>query len=258
MDQPEVSAVLRSMLRARRLRPPRPTGARGFDSDGLCPVLHAVEEGGVAALSSMAAELRGYLDHLASIDPDDSNPAGAKAFWINLYNTGALDLARRSWDAGAETVLRLPGAFDHPFVTIAGETLSLDGIEHGKVRRFGDPRIHAALVCGSASCPTLAFEPYRAEDIEDQLDRQMRRFLVDGGAIADRAQHTLTLSRLFLWYGGDFVRPRQMPTLLPASRRALRRAVLTWMPRDLAAWVRTTHPRLRFADYDWGLSCAVR
>jgi hypothetical protein len=69
------------------------------------------------------------------------------------------------WPPGPPTpggsVLRMPGAFSAPFVTVAGERLSLDAIEHAKIRRFADPRIHAALVCGSVSCPTLRPPPTR-------------------------------------------------------------------------------------------------
>ena len=46
----------------------------------------------------------------------------------------------------------------------------LDDIEHGKVRRFGDPRIHSALVCGSVSCPTLRFEPYEGDRLDASAD----------------------------------------------------------------------------------------
>ena len=82
------------------------------------------------------------------------------AFWLNLYNAGALALAADTLSAGENTVLRIPGAFDAPWAMVGGESLSLNDIEHGKIRRFGDPRIHAALVCGSASCPTLRYEPF--------------------------------------------------------------------------------------------------
>ena len=83
------SAVFRSILRTRRLRPPRPTGKRNLNHGELRPVLRSVAEGGVATLASVAVDLRSYLDHLASIDPDGLDPTGAKVFWINLYNAGA-------------------------------------------------------------------------------------------------------------------------------------------------------------------------
>jgi hypothetical protein len=224
----------------------------------LDPILAAVATGGVPALADRDRELTGYLRHLASIDPDGLRPEEAKAFWINLYNAGALDLARRTWGAGLPTVLRVRGGFTAPFIAVADEPLSLDGIEHGKVRRFEDPRIHAALVCGSASCPTLRSEAYRGKEVGDQLDDQMRAFLSGGAAAADRERGVLQVSRVFRWYGADFVRPERMPSLLPASRRRVRDALRPWMSPDLRHWVDADDPAVEFLPYDWGLGCAVR
>ena len=114
-----------------------------------------------------------------------------------------------------------PGAFDTPWAMVGGESLSLNDMEHGKIRRFQDPRIHAALVCGSVSCPSLRYEPF-GDNLGEQLDEQIRTFLAGGGAHVDRDSGTLQLSRVFLWYGGDFVRPGRMPTWIPARRRDLR------------------------------------
>ncbi len=176
---------------------------------------------------------------------------------MNLYNAGALDLARRTWDAARGTVLRTPGGFDAPFVTVAGEDLSLDAIEHGKIRRFGDPRIHGALVCGSVSCPTMRPTPFTGAGLDAELDDQLRRFLAAGGATADRTEGVLRISRVFLWYGADFVRPHRMPTLLPASKRATRDALHPWLPDDMVQWVDTIAPKVAFQAYDWSLGCSV-
>ena len=43
--------------------------------------------------------------------------------------------------------------------TLAGETVSLDQIEHQRIRAaFREPRIHFALVCAARSCPPLRAE----------------------------------------------------------------------------------------------------
>jgi hypothetical protein len=132
---------------------------------------------------------------------------------------------------------------------VAGESLSLHDIEHGKVRRFGDPRIHAALVCGSASCPTLRSEPYRGPGLEAQLETQMLDFLRAGGAATDGSQ--LLLSRIFLWYGADFVRPHRMPSFAPVTRASVRRSLRRWLDPELAELP------VSFQPYDWGLACSI-
>ena len=241
------------MLRARLRRRPRPHGSGTVDHDPLAGVLTALAAGGVGAIDLAAIDR--YLGVLAAIDPDEFAPDEALAYWLNLYNAGALHAARRAWDADAGTILRMPGAFTRPFVTVAGERLSLDGVEHGKIRRFGDPRIHAALVCGSVSCPTLRHEPFRGADLSAQLDDQMRHFLA-AGAI-QRIAGVIRLSRVFRWYGGDLVHPHRMPTLLPVSRRRVLAALRPWLTPEVLAGIDREDPRIEFQGYDWSLGCAV-
>ena len=193
------------------------------------------------ALADVRGDLDAYIGRLAETDPDQLSRDEALAYWLNLYNAGALSLAAEAFVAGEESVLRVPGAFSRPFVDVSGRKLSLDAVEHAKIRRFGDPRIHSA-------------EPYQGDRIEEQLDDQMRVFLRSGGAVvSDRG---LLLSRVFLWYGADFVRPARMPTWIPAPPRKVVASLRPWMEPE----VRASFDRLErvdFQPYDWGLRCSV-
>jgi hypothetical protein len=258
-DSPSPIAVAWSIWRSlRTVRPPRPTGSRLWDHRALAPPLLELARAGPRALPDLTGPLGLYVAEAERADPDLLTAGEALAFWINLYNAGALLLAAEASRTGEPSVLRVPGGFRRPFVTVAGEDLSLDAVEHAKLRRFGDPRIHAALVCGSVSCPTLRSEPYGGGDVSTQLDGQMRRLLADGAMVADRPTRRVELSRVFLWYGADFVRPHRMPTFLPAGRSRVLDALRQWMPPELAEWVTTARPAVGFQDYDWGLACAVR
>lgn len=155
-------------------------------------------------------------------------------------------------------MLRVPGAFRRPLVTIGGEDLSLDDIEHAKLRRFGDPRIHAGIVCGSVSCPTLRHEPFRGGDVDVQLDDQMGRVLVDGALVIDHEAGVVEMSRIFLWYGAHFVRPHSMPIFLPVRSSNALASRLEWVDSGRSEWIRAHRPRVRFQSYDWSLSCRVR
>ena len=256
-DQPNPISVAITVLGAMRWRRPRPAGDGSFNHARLTPVLEALAAEGVGSLPARRPHLAAHRDECESIDPDQLSRDEALAFWLNLYNAGALDLAAKAQSAGASSVLRTPGAFRETWATIAGERLSLNDIEHGKVRRFRDPRIHAALVCGSASCPTLRPEPYDGSRLEEQLDDQMRSFLAGGAASADRESGVLRLSRVFLWYGADFTRATRMPTWLPTRKRKLAAMVAKWLPADDARWVLSNSPKVEFAPYDWGLACSI-
>lgn len=256
-DQPNPWRVGWSILRARRTSRPRPSGSGHVDHGRLGDVLEAMAEHGIRSLPDHRSALIAYRDQLESTDPDTLSRPGALAYWINLYNAGALALAAEAQEDGRDTVLRIPGGFARPWARIGGENLSLDDVEHGKIRRFGDPRIHGALVCGSASCPTLRYAPYDGGQLDDQLGGQMRAFLTSGGARTDQGRAVLRLSRVFLWYGRDFTRPGRMPTWLPAGKQRLAAAVSQWLPSDDAAWVAATRPKVEFAPYDWSLACSI-
>ncbi len=254
---PNPIAVAWSMLLALRSQHPHPTGSATVDHSALRPTLTQLQRHGTPALPDLRDELARYRRQLEDVAPDTLSRDEALAYWLNLYNAGALDLAAASTIAQSPSVLRVPGGFRRPWATVAGETLSLDAIEHGKIRRFGDPRIHGGLVCGSASCPTLRYEPYGGAALDAQLDDQLRSFLTAGGAVADRREGVLRLSRVFLWYGADFVRPQRMPTWVPASKRRIAAAVAPWLDEATAAWLQAERPSIEFQPYDWSLACAV-
>ena len=248
-----------SMIRARRVPPPQPDSQSTIvvDHSTLATVLDAFVSSGIASLSDSATTLESYRGFLEVLDPDDMAPAEALAFWMNLYNAGALRAAGFAFDEDMGSVLRVPGAFSERWATVSGTELSLDDIEHGKIRRFGDPRIHGALVCGSASCPTLRAEPFAGATLDHQLDDQLRFFISHGGGSVGRVDNTVRLSSVFKWYGRDFTSPQTMPNLAPASTARLRDTVAHWFSTDDAAYIWANQPNVVFMPYDWGLGCSV-
>ncbi|MFQ5516149.1 MAG: DUF547 domain-containing protein [Acidimicrobiia bacterium] len=246
-----------AILKARRVRRPRPLGNGTVDHEGFRRVLDTLGESGMTGLEGAAPMLDAYRDKLHDVDPDRLSAGDALAFWLNLYNAEALAVATTAARDGALSVFRQPGALRVSNIPIAGEHLSIEDIEHGKIRRFADPRIHAALVCGALSCPTLRYEPYDGE-VHHQLDDQMRVFLAGGAATLDRNAGTVSLSRIFKWFGRDFTHPHRMPTLLPSRSRRVVAAVARWLPPEDADWIHSHRPQVRYQPYDFGLGCTVR
>lgn len=191
---------------------------------------------------------------LAELDERDlplqlDNEARRVAFWLDVYNAavvraGAIDLLDRRvrWRH-----------FGRRDIVIAGQPLSLDGIEHGLLRRSRwklglgflgnprpspferahrvarvDPRVHFALNCGATSCPPIAaYEPGR---LDEQLALATRSYL---RAETRREGDVLRVPSLLLLYIGDFGGP-------PGLRRVLREA-------GIEGWSRP----LRFSAWDW-------
>ena len=254
---PPTWRVVRSVWRASRVRRPKPAGAGTFNHEPLAPILGAVAESGLSGASKLRPELVAYRDSLRAADPDSLSHNESLAFWINLYNAEVLEAALQARDEQLDSLVRARDVFDRPRANIAGEVLSLDDIEHGKIRRFSDPRVHAVLTCGSVSCPTLPARPLVGDGLDNRLDEAMVDFLREGGATLDRESNEVRLSRIFLWYGADFVHPASMPRWRPVRPRSVTLSLEEWMPPEDVSWMQEARPRTRFQPYDWGLSCRV-
>jgi hypothetical protein len=197
-----------------------------------------------AGMAGARVDLRGYLAELSRVTQAEfdgwSRPEQV-AFLVNAYNayTVAKILTRypeiRSiWDFG-----KLFGnPFRDEFFTLLGRPMSLDGIEHGILRkRYREPRIHYAVNCASVGCPMLREEAYVAVNLERQLEEQARRFL------SDRTRNRwhggrLEVSKIFDWYQEDFE---------PRAQYFARYAGILGMPQG-------SSPALVFLDYDWSLN----
>ena len=128
------------------------------------------------------------------------------AFYINAYNVFALRLVAEHLPLAS---IKDIGSLFHPVWKmdagrLGGDSVSLDDIEHGRLRKMGEPRMHMAIVCASVSCPDLRTEAYRATHLDAQLDDQARRFLANPGKGARLDGDTLEASRIFDWFEDDF------------------------------------------------------
>lgn len=145
-----------------------------------------------------------------------------KAFWINVYNGFVVVLLRDN----PELYNDRGAFFSEPSVTVAGQKLSFDDIEHGILRRskvklsYGylgkvfvdnyekkmrvsevDWRIHFALNCGAASCPPV--EVYHANTIESQLQNRAKQYLTKTTKV-DSENGSVEVTTLMNWFRADF------------------------------------------------------
>jgi hypothetical protein len=168
------------------------------------------------------------------------------AFWINAYNVLAIDLVATHWPI--ESIKDI-GSFLFPVWgrtagQIHGVAYTLDEIEQGKLRPLGDPRIHAAIVCASRSCPSLAREPYTAEEVDAELDAAFARFVADPrkGFVIQREPATVRLSSIFKWFAEDFDKQGGALSMIGRYLNVEDRA---WLEQN----ARTA--RREYMSYDW-------
>lgn len=171
------------------------------------------------------------------------------AFWINAYNILAIEIVARNYPVASikDVGSLLRPVWKRQAGTIDGSDVTLDGIEHRTLRPLGDPRIHGAIVCASLSCPPLRREPYRAENLDAQLDDNMRRWLADPrkGAVVGPDDRTLRVSSIFKWFAEDFEPQGGVPAFLERYGPEQVRALLHEEGERV---------RLRYLDYDWSLN----
>mmetsp|Transcript_14766 Transcript_14766/g.45642 ORF Transcript_14766/g.45642 Transcript_14766/m.45642 type:complete len:294 (+) Transcript_14766:222-1103(+) len=161
-------------------------------------------------------DFKNMLEVIARLDVADVRrwPTNARlALYINSYNALCAEhVCRhiRSGD-GVPASVRDCGdgrkeVWDRVAGTVAGEALSLNKIEHGVIRtRWNEPRVHACVNCASRSCPDLLTGAYRGDDrLDDQLSSQFERWLADDSKGLKFEHGKPVLSRIFLWFAGDF------------------------------------------------------
>jgi hypothetical protein len=187
---------------------------------------------------------------LQAVDPGALDGREARlAFWINAYNVLAIQTVLSSHPVES---IRDVGSFFAPVWrrragSIGGRDYTLHEIEHDVLRPMGDPRIHAAIVCASTSCPSLRREPYTRPRVDAQLDASVRAFLArpEKGMRVDRGADTLWLSRIFDWFEEDF---EASGGVIAFVRSYADPATRAWLD------ARRGEIDVEYLEYDWNLN----
>lgn len=231
-----------------RLAPSHPLAPAQVAYEDLEAALQFSVHAGVVNYPGIQGDqrFRSYLGQLDRVDPDSlSTEREQLAFWLNAYNAFAIQGI-------------LDGYSPRPYVgwyryfkvrtyAVGGRKYTLSDIEHEILRmRFHEPRIHFAIVCASASCPSLSSGVFRADQLDYQLEQAARAFINDPSRNRfDRERKIASLSMIFKWFTEDF----------EAQAGSLQKYLGRYVAdQDLARDLETTPYRIEFLDYDWSLN----
>ncbi len=146
--------------------------------------------------------LQRYLGILEENQPDRDWSNNEKlSYYINLYNAYTVLLILDNYPI--ESIKKIRAPWDQKLIPLKGDLISLGDLEHQILRKMGEPRIHFAINCASASCPKLWNKPYLPNTLDQQLNQAAHEFInsernhISGGR--------LQLSKIFKWYKGDFL-----------------------------------------------------
>ena len=128
---------------------------------------------------------------------------------------------------------------------VGGKGITLDEIEHGILRKMGEPRIHIAIVCASVSCPDLRTESYTEKKLNTQLDDQMKSLLANRGKglHIDRQKGKIYISSIFKWFKKDF-----------ESSGGVVEFITPYSPEQDRKYLEEKNYKVSYLDYDWGLN----
>lgn len=185
------------------------------------------------------------IERLATAAP--ARKAGKEerlAFYINAYN--ALSIQGILDGYSPSSIWSRLRFFKRRQYELANTEMSLYELEHERIIAEGDPRIHFAIVCASASCPPLRNGIYRASSLDAELDEAARQFINDPQHNAfDAAEKKARVSRIFDWYRDEF----------EGDSGSLGAYVARYVADPaLAESLRSTDWDFDFRDYDWSLN----
>ena len=195
------------------------------------------------------AALQGYLKSLQALAISSYNRSEQKAYWINLYNALTVDLILSRFPVASIRDIHIsPGLFARgpwgaKLLTIEGEKLSLDDLEHRILRPiWRDQRVHYALNCASLGCPNLQPRAYTSDNSEALLEKGAREFINHPRGVTIQ-EGKLKVSSLYVWFQEDFGR----------GAADLMAHWLEYAEPDLAGALENYQGGLAH-DYDWRLN----
>lgn len=177
--------------------------------------INRVRYGAWTAAGADWQALLAFIDAERRLNPSMMAPHERFAYWTNLYNALTLAVVLDAYPVRSIRAIKsegrlfdlksLRGPWRTKLVTVEGQSMSLDDIEHGALRAaFNDPRIHYAVNCASLGCPNLLPRPWQVETLDADLNAAARAYVNHPRGVTVLAPGNLKVSSLYKWYEEDF------------------------------------------------------
>lgn len=171
---------------------------------------YVLENGNVryGALKTNLAPLTAYVEAIGATNPDSlPSPQAKLAFWLNTYNALVLHSMAAEYPESKGRLKGLVGRANYFYrrkFRAGGQMHSLADIENNIIRKFGEPRIHFAIVCASVGCPWLGRRAFTAENLESLLEERTKLYFSQSRSIQLNQPGIVRLTAIFDWFRGDF------------------------------------------------------
>ncbi|MHC4509736.1 MAG: DUF547 domain-containing protein [Planctomycetota bacterium] len=226
-------------------------------------------------------ELRALLNEFNDLDPNEykSWPKEDKiAFWINAYNLQKLKVVTDNYPIepssriltiywGPSSIRHIEQKVSRHKFLVMDEEFTFASVEKRFFSgEFDDPRIFFALSNACLSSPPLRNEPYTGDRLDEQLDRQTRKFLAPSsprgarlGFRIDRKRQKVYLSALFQLssYGKEFAEKFAIDRKFkdhPPAARAVLNFVSNYISRQDVSFLEVGNYTIEYMSYDWTIN----
>jgi len=156
------------------------------------------------------AALEAYVETLSATAISTHNRQEQYAYWLNFYNALTVKVILDHFPV--ESIMDIsisPGLFSRgpwgkKLVTIEGEEVSLDDMEHRILRPiWKDARIHYGVNCASIGCPNLAPQAFTPANLEAQLEAGAKAYVNHPRGVTVK-DGDVTVSSIYDWFQEDF------------------------------------------------------
>lgn len=184
------------------------------------------------------AKLKAYVEAVGTAEVKGSKDAQL-AFYLNAYNALVISSVLDNWPV--KDVLKVDGFFKKIEHKVAGQTMTLDHLEHTIIRpTFKDARVHFALNCAAQSCPPLKAKAFTHKNVQKVLEANTKAFLPKATKVEG---NTVTTSKLLEWFADDFKH----------DEGSVQAYLARYVPEH-AELLKGEDIKITFAEYNWALN----
>ena len=159
---------------------------------------------------SHRVDLQAYISKMEKISISEYRRDEQFAYWVNLYNALTVKIVLEHYPVDSIRNIKLSkglfskGPWDKKLLSIEGEEISLNDIEHRILRPiWNDPRIHYAVNCASVGCPNLQQQAFSSDNLQELLDKAAHDYINHPRGVG-LERNRLIVSSIYVWFESDF------------------------------------------------------
>ncbi len=194
------------------------------------------------------ARLDAFMKWQAKADLSRMSREEQIAFYINAYNSCCIQAILDRYPVHSPK--DIDGFFDKIKFTVAGEKLTISGIEYNRlIANYKDMRAHFAVVCSDRGCLPLKKGAYQGKTLKADLDAAALRFLKDERQFkVDQKNKVIWISKIFDWYGPKFTKDPKRPAKRPEEY------LKYWASDRVKKLLESGKYKVKFIEWDWTLN----